>query len=45
MKEYVIKVVQETIVRITADTEEEAIQEAYATYQAHEASSVDATVM
>ncbi len=42
---YVVKVVQETMMEVEADSEDEAIQEACNTYMDYDANSVDAEVI
>lgn len=45
MKKYVVKVTQETTLIIKANSEEEALDEAYETYLDEDADSVDACVI
>lgn len=45
MKKYIISVKQETVVEVTAESDDEAIEEAYATYLDQSAETVDAAII
>lgn len=44
-KSYIISVKQETLVEVTAESDDEAIKEAYATYFDQSPETVDATII